>query len=192
MRQFHQDFFVTLNDMRKEEIFPRVTLIAGETKVWAHKLILVAASPYFRGMFASGYKETELNDVKIEDVTGKALDAIINYIYTCQIELRLDTVQDILHAATIFQLPALVDQCCDVLKKNLDISNCVDIYMLADFFLLQELQEYSEGFIKRNFIKVKKSEPFLNLKSKHLCRIIKSSEQLYLQRVLLWNQLSSG
>ena len=78
-----QQIFDKLNKLRGEDDFSYVTLEADNgVNVRAHKLILAAASPYFESMFKPSFQESDQNKIKLTDVSGGSLPALIEYIYT--------------------------------------------------------------------------------------------------------------
>jgi len=58
----------SLNAMRKTEEFSDVVIAVGSRKIFAHKLVLIACSPYFYAMFHSDMSEKYQTEIKINDV----------------------------------------------------------------------------------------------------------------------------
>ncbi|XP_049944487.1 poly [ADP-ribose] polymerase tankyrase-2-like [Schistocerca serialis cubense] len=61
-----------------------VTLVAGETRVAAHRAVSAAASPVFAAMFAHDMLEASCGQVSIDDVEGPVLRLLVAYAYTLQ------------------------------------------------------------------------------------------------------------
>ncbi len=61
----------------------------------------------FRGMFAGGLRETQQKEIPIHGVSYMAMKKILDYIYTSEIELDLECVQEVLIAATLVQVSSL-------------------------------------------------------------------------------------
>lgn len=55
-------------------------------------------------MFAGGLRETQQKEIPIHGVSYMAMKKILDYIYTSEIELDLDSVQEVLIAATLVQV----------------------------------------------------------------------------------------
>lgn len=71
-----------------------VTLVAGQVRIPAHRLVLCAASDYFAAMFNSGLSETNLGEVVLKDVDPDALAVLIRYVYSGdRMFLRLDLLK---------------------------------------------------------------------------------------------------
>ena len=83
-----------------------VTIIAGERKIHAHKLVLAASSPYFRSMFTGSLSvvnrpqpDVTIRGVDFRGVDEEALEALISFCYTSSIELGENNVESLLSAA---------------------------------------------------------------------------------------------
>ena len=59
-----------------------VTLIAGDRRIAAHRLVLSSASDYFEAMFTHDVIEATQSDVTIQDVDPDALEQLVQYMYT--------------------------------------------------------------------------------------------------------------
>ncbi|XP_046983429.1 ankyrin-3-like [Schistocerca americana] len=88
-----------------------VTLVAGETRVAAHRAVLAAASPVFAAMFAHDMLEASCGQVSIDDVEGPVLRLLVAYTYTLQAPQRPDTAAQLLSAADKYGLSALKAAC---------------------------------------------------------------------------------
>lgn len=55
-------------------------------------------------MFAGGLREMQQTEVTIHGVTHTAMTKLLDFIYTSELELELDTVQEVLCAATLLQV----------------------------------------------------------------------------------------
>ncbi|KAI3372345.1 hypothetical protein L3Q82_022839 [Scortum barcoo] len=80
-------------------LFDVVLLVEGRP-IQAHRILLAASCDYFRGMFAGGLRETRQKEIPIHGVSYTAMKKILDYIYTSEIELDLECVQEVLIAAT--------------------------------------------------------------------------------------------
>ncbi|XP_049769443.1 uncharacterized protein LOC126108258 [Schistocerca cancellata] len=88
-----------------------VTLVAGETRVAAHRAVLAAASPVFAAMFAHDMLEASCGQVRIDDVEGPVLRLLVAYTYTLQAPQLPDTAAQLLSAADKYGLSALKAAC---------------------------------------------------------------------------------
>lgn len=68
--------------------------------------MLKASLSFCRGMFAGGLREMEQEEVQIQGVSYNAMCKILNFIYTSELELSLNNVQEILTASCQLQVRA--------------------------------------------------------------------------------------
>ncbi|XP_048467644.1 kelch-like protein 22 [Rhincodon typus] len=80
-----------------------VTLIVEGKSIEAHRILLAASCDYFRGMFAGGLREMQEKEIFLHDITYMAMCKILDFIYTSEMELNLNNVQDVLVAACQLQ-----------------------------------------------------------------------------------------
>lgn len=59
--------------MRSHQMLTDVVLEVQQELFHAHKVVLSAASPYFKAMFTGGLKESEMSRVKLQGVSTKDL-----------------------------------------------------------------------------------------------------------------------
>ncbi|CDQ99136.1 unnamed protein product, partial [Oncorhynchus mykiss] len=59
-----------------------VTLVAGDRRIPAHRLVLSSVSDYFAAMFTSDVREAKQEEVKMEGVDPDALWVLVQYAYT--------------------------------------------------------------------------------------------------------------
>lgn len=59
-------------------------------------------------MFAGGLRETQQKEIPIHGVSYMAMKKILDYIYTSEIDLDLECVQEVLIAATLVQVRYLL------------------------------------------------------------------------------------
>jgi len=59
-----------------------VEMLVGEESFGAHRSLLSARSPVFAAMFASGMKEAETGQIRIEDVDHETFKHFLKFLYT--------------------------------------------------------------------------------------------------------------
>lgn len=62
-------------------------------------------------MFAGGLREMQQKEVPIHGVSYVGMRKILDYIYTSEIQLDLDSVHEVLIAATLVQVSDLSRRC---------------------------------------------------------------------------------
>lgn len=97
-------------------------------------------------------------------------------MYTGQIRVTEVTVCQLLPAATMFQVPNVIDACCAFLERQLDPTNAIGIAHFAEQHGCVELQKKANVFIERNFTQVCQEEEFLQLSAYQLIALIRRDE----------------
>ncbi|XP_060870532.1 kelch-like protein 12 [Metopolophium dirhodum] len=121
-----------LQSQRKNEVLCDVRFETDDgTIVYGHKIVLMVASSYFRAML-SNFDESNKDVVNIRELDSTVLQLLVDYIYTGEIIVTKENVQDLLPAANILQLDFVSAACAKFLQKPLDASNCLGVRALAD------------------------------------------------------------
>lgn len=165
-----------LNMLRRHRELCDVVLNVGGRKIFAHRVILSACSPYFRAMFTGELEESRQTEVTIRDIDENAMELLIDFCYTAHIVVEESNVQTLLPAACLLQLVEIQDICCEFLKRQLDPTNCLGIRAFADTHSCRELLRIADKFTQHNFQEVMESEEFLLLPVGQLVDIICSDE----------------
>uniref|UniRef100_A0A0L8I9W4 BTB domain-containing protein n=1 Tax=Octopus bimaculoides TaxID=37653 RepID=A0A0L8I9W4_OCTBM len=165
-----------INVLRKLRELCDVVLIVGQRKIFAHRMILSACSPYFHAMFTGELAESRQTEVTIRDIDENAMELLIDFCYTANITVEESNVQTLLPAACLLQLAEIQEVCCEFLKRQLDPSNCLGIRAFADTHACRDLLRIADKFTQHNFQEVMESEEFLLLPVNQLVDIISSDE----------------
>ncbi|XP_068227244.1 kelch-like protein diablo isoform X2 [Palaemon carinicauda] len=165
-----------INMLQKRRELCDVVLIVGGRKIFAHRVILSACSPYFHAMFMSELLEARQTEVPIHDIDEHAVDLLVNFCYTSEITVQESNVQTLLPAACLLQMQEIQDVCCEFLKQQLHPSNCLGIRAFADTHSCRELLHIADKFTQHNFQEVIESEEFMELPVNQLMDIISSDE----------------
>lgn len=144
-----------INVLRKHRELCDVVLIVGSKKIFAHRVILSACSPYFHAMFTGELAESRQTEVTIRDIDETAMELLIDFCYTSNITVEEGNVQTLLPAACLLQLAEIQDVCCEFLKRQLDPSNCLGIRAFADTHACRDLLRIADKFTQHNFQEVK-------------------------------------
>lgn len=162
--------------LRQSGILFDVVLLVEGRPIQAHRILLAASCDYFRGMFAGGLRETQQKEIPIHGVSYMAMKKILDYIYTSEIELDLDCVQEVLIAATLVQLEIVISFCCDFLFSWLDESNILEVHHLADVYALQQLNARVHFYILRNIQTLSLTDVYRQLPQDEVFRALSSDE----------------
>ncbi|CAD7079728.1 unnamed protein product [Hermetia illucens] len=90
--------------------FDLVLRVRGK-EIPVHKLKLVDASKYFEGLFSGYFADSGTNVINLDQFETAAVEMVVEFIYTGQMELSVDTVADIFEVADFLQVEDLLQLC---------------------------------------------------------------------------------
>ncbi|XP_075417933.1 kelch-like protein 10 [Tenrec ecaudatus] len=165
------------NELRLEGKLCDVVIKVNGFEFNAHKNILCSCSSYFRALFTSGWNNTEKKVYNIPGISPDMMKLIIEYAYTRTVPITPDNVEKLLAAADQFNIMGIVRGCCEFLKSELCLDNCIGICKFTDYYYCPELRQKAYMFILHNFEEmVKVSAEFLELSVTELKDIIEKDE----------------
>lgn len=126
------------------------TLVVENHKIHVSKAVLCIASPVFRTMFESDFKEKDQKEVELH---GKKYDDVIEFLCCLypdrQSSVTENTVYEVLPLASEYQVRLLEDRCDDALieivkkKHSADINELFRHIQLAELYGLEGLRRRS-------------------------------------------------
>lgn len=185
-----------LKELLNENKFVDCSLKVGDRSFPCHRLIMAACSPYFREIFFTedGKEVENTHEVVLEDVNPSILDMIIQYLYSAEIDLTDENVQDIISVANRFQIPSVFTVCVNYLQKKLSVSNCMAIFRMGLVLSCPRLAVAARNYIADRFELLHKDEEFLKLAAHELFAIIGGDslnvekEELVFEAVMAWTR----
>ena len=106
-KAYQADFMKGLNKMHQNEHYTDVTLQSGDIHIRCHRIVLEAASDYFKAMFRCNLEESTSATVQLT-MQPDMLTNVVKYMYTGEIELQLH-----------FPLVAMLTFCIIIRKPDL-------------------------------------------------------------------------
>jgi hypothetical protein len=94
------------------------TLIAQDAQFPVHKSLLASVSDYFRAMFCSGMREATSSAVSLQGISADGLRKIVDFIYSGEVQIGMEDVEEILDAATHLQMRHIVNFCTEFLIEQ--------------------------------------------------------------------------
>lgn len=128
-----------------------VTIRVGDHRVRAQRNILSAVSRYFETLFSTSINDYKPEEIELRDVSGKAVEMLVQYAYTGSLDISGDNVNDLISAANFLRIDSVTDACCKYLKNNLTTENCLDAQGLAVSLDQPSLRDSVERFIVDHF-----------------------------------------
>lgn len=169
-----------------------VTLCAGGEELKAHRLVLAASCPYFDAMFTSELLESQQEKILLQGVDCEALKLLVNFIYGGEITVTESNVENLLSAASLWQLVPVINFCSQFLQEQVEADNCVGILRFADAYGCQDLFNCCQRYILYHFTEVIATDEYVTMPEYLLVDLLKSeelrvqSEEEVLDAVLKW------
>ncbi|TDH06930.1 hypothetical protein EPR50_G00118350 [Perca flavescens] len=182
-----------LKELLNENKLIDCVLKVEDRSIPCHRLILSACSPYFRELyFSNDGKEMDQMEVVLENLDPVVMEAIVNHMYSAEIDINDNNVQDILAAANRFQIPSVFTVCVNYLQKTLSKKNCLAIYRLGLMLNSARLAMAARDYIADRFETIANDEDFLELAPPEFFAIIGADalnvekEELVFETFMRW------
>eukprot|EP00058_Branchiostoma_floridae_P028427 XP_002613918.1 hypothetical protein BRAFLDRAFT_235433 [Branchiostoma floridae] len=179
-------FLGTVGELQQAGVLQDVVLEVEKRQFPCHRLVLSAASPYFRAMFTSDMAESRQKTVVLQGLDAGIFGEILSYIYSGTLHVSLDTVQPLYQAADLLQLDYVKVTCSSYMAMNLERSTCVDLFGFADAFSADMLLNCCRQWICRHFAEFVSSEEFCSLSVNQLTEIISHDELDVEEETAVW------
>ena len=113
---------------REARQFIDVTLLAAGRRIEAHRIVLVSLSPYIAGLLTSGLAEsaTQSQELTLEDMDGRAVEAVVDCMYSGKLALSSHTVTAVIRVANILQVGAAEKAAAEFFASRLEPSTAAD------------------------------------------------------------------
>eukprot|EP00735_Rhodelphis_limneticus_P002014 TRINITY_DN12754_c0_g1::TRINITY_DN12754_c0_g1_i1::g.28718::m.28718 TRINITY_DN12754_c0_g1::TRINITY_DN12754_c0_g1_i1::g.28718 ORF type:complete len:313 (+),score=25.69,sp/O60662/KLH41_HUMAN/33.33/3e-25,BTB/PF00651.26/5.1e-28,BTB/PF00651.26/1.6e+03,BACK/PF07707.10/7.7e+03,BACK/PF07707.10/7.2e+02,BACK/PF07707.10/3.2e-11,DUF4351/PF14261.1/1.8e+03,DUF4351/PF14261.1/0.53 TRINITY_DN12754_c0_g1_i1:90-1028(+) len=118
-----------IDTLYDREEFSDVIIIADDVRIRCHRAILACWSDYFRAMFLSGMRETNMKEIILQDVNPTIVTLVLRYIYSGEIEITSTTVIHIMDLALRWQLDSLAKACSLFLSNSVDPATCCTLLL---------------------------------------------------------------
>lgn len=123
-------------------------------------------------------RETDQEDVIIEEVTGDSLQALIRFCFIGKIDITSDNVDDLLDVASRLEMTQVEELCEQKYREMLSMKNCLGLWLLADQYKFYKLKEISRAMAMESFVQLQHEEEFRNLKKEGL-QMLLADEDLF-------------
>ncbi|XP_049796340.1 speckle-type POZ protein-like isoform X2 [Schistocerca nitens] len=149
-----------------------VTVVAGETRLAAHRAVLVARSPVFQAMFHHDTLEASSGQVAVTDVEGPVMRQLLAYMYTLQAPQLSGMAPQLLAAADKYGLSDLKDVCEQQMAEQLDVENAATAAVLALRHSCPTLRQVAVAFIKAHKYQVVMTQDWADATVSHPLSVV--------------------
>ncbi|XP_046984069.1 ankyrin-3-like [Schistocerca americana] len=131
-----------------------VTLLAGDTRLVAHRAVLAARSAVFAGMLRHLTLEASSNQLVLSDIEGPVLRQVLAYLYTLQPPQLPSMAPQLLVAADKYGLSVLKAHCEQQVASQLSVETASATGVLAIRHSANRLKQAAIAFIKSHLLRV--------------------------------------
>lgn len=111
------------------------TLKVGDENIRAHRMILETRSPVFAAMLNHDTKENQTSEVCIEDLDKSAVESVLSYIYSGDIDdLTTENALSVYAAADKYDIKNMKEVCVKFIMHNLSAKWVCDVIKFADLY----------------------------------------------------------
>jgi len=166
MKQMSDQFRKNLWDKR----FSDVKIVTGSEEFPCHRNILSWRSPVFEAMFQSDMIENTSRIVEIKDIKPEVICEMLHFIYTgatSKDDVMEEIGKDLLGAADQYQLDLLKNKCEEKLCSSLEISNSIELLVLADLHRASKLRKMAMRLVARNMDSIVNTDVYKDFIARH-------------------------
>eukprot|EP01039_Chlorochromonas_danica_P005894 gene5894-6490_t len=151
-----------ISDLRKyvnSDLLSDIRFIVEGQPVFAHK-ILCLRCPYFHNMLTGEYMESRASAVTIPDVKYATFVLLMEYLYTDEVNITMETAMELFQVADRFGIDRLKTLCEQEMLRAIDIESAAHILYTADEHHAENLRERCMNFILLHFDEVSRTTAF--------------------------------
>lgn len=170
--KYRDVLLTTTNELRKEGVLCDVRLLVGDQSFLAHRSILAASSPYFRGLFTNDMKEKDLMECRLDQLQASVMEPLLGYLYTGNVTLDEENAESLVAAADYLLIQSLKDIGCEFLEGLLSPSKCFTLRDFADKYNCDSLKSSATRYIVKHFNDACDTEAFKSVEYRVYIEII--------------------
>ena len=136
--------------------------------------------------------EKTANTLELSAVSARAMDILLDYVYSGQLGLTLSNLPEVLAGASFLQMTSALELCSKFMKNNLAFDNADLLVKLAEMFGISELADDRLKYILEHFDEFCASSEFLETEASVLAQYLQSDdlrtphEAALLMHVIRW------
>ncbi|GLD71521.1 gigaxonin isoform X1, partial [Lates japonicus] len=192
--QHSQKLLMVLRTFWQEQSFHDALLVVDGEELPVQKNILAAASPYIRTKLNYNPPKEDGSTYRIElqGVSMAIMKHILDYIFSGEITLSEETIQDMVQASDLLLMTDLKSLCCQFLESCITAENCIGIRLFSLHYCLYHVHYVATEFLQTHFRDVALTEEFRELTPDRLCEVLAmeklnvGNEKHVLEAVVRW------
>uniref|UniRef100_A0A3Q1F7R7 Gigaxonin n=1 Tax=Acanthochromis polyacanthus TaxID=80966 RepID=A0A3Q1F7R7_9TELE len=192
--QHSQKLLRVLRTFWQEQSFHDALLVVDGEELPVQKNILAAASPYIRTKLNYNPPKEDGSTYKIElqGVSMAIMKQILDYIFSGEITLSEETIQEMVQASDLLLMTDLKFLCCQFLESCITAENCIGIRLFSLHYCLYHVHYAATEFLQTHFRDVALTEEFRELPPDRLREVLGmeklnvGNEKHVLEAVVRW------
>uniref|UniRef100_H3CFZ7 Gigaxonin n=1 Tax=Tetraodon nigroviridis TaxID=99883 RepID=H3CFZ7_TETNG len=192
--QHSQKLLRVLRSFWLEQSFHDALLVVGEEELPVQKNILAAASPYIRTKlnYNPPKQDGSAYRIELQGVSMSIMKQILDYIFSGEISLSEETIQDMVQASDLLLMTELKALCCQFLESCITAENCIGIRLFSLRYCLHHVHYVATEFLQTHFGEVARAEEFRELPAERLRELLAmeklniGNEEHVLEAVVRW------
>ncbi|XP_056137429.1 gigaxonin-like [Lampris incognitus] len=192
--QHAQKLLRVLRSFWQEKCFHDALLVVNGEELPVQKNILAAASPYIRTKlnYNPPKEDGSMYRIELQGVSMAIMKQILDYIFSGEILLSEETIQDMVQASDLLLLIDLKSLCCQFLESCIIAENCIGIRLFSLHYSLHHVHYAATEYLHTHFRDVALTEEFQELPKDQLCEVLAmeklnvGNEKHVLEAVVRW------
>jgi len=149
--------------LQQQGLLCDISLVSNGGEILAHRVVLAACSKYFEAMFTNGMQEADKRQISMKNIDKDSLANLIDYSYTGILFINDMNVQTLLETADLLQFQTAKALCCEYIKDQMNVNNCLEIYQFAEIYNCDDIMELAQDIFNKSWKKVIETDHFLLL-----------------------------
>ena len=182
------------NEKRGKGTFDNIIIEVGSETIAANRMILSCCSRFFEGMFDLELKEKYQNPVQVNGVDGKAVKALIDFMYCGEVKINNENVMELLAACDYLLLDEVKQFCFEFLESVLSSDNWFVVLNAAKLYQNEDIESHVYEYMSKTLNEVMQTHEFKSLSKDdlvgHFSKLNRSyfTEALIFEGIVIWSK----
>ena len=167
----------TFQQLRLDDEITDFTIHSGKQSFNCHRVILAGSSPVLQAMVRSGMTEASENKANIDTIPPSVMQLVMDYVYTGEVVVPHEHLQETIKAADYLQLMELKEICLSDADTALKPSNIVSWYKLADRLEIEKLRSKCAEVMSSSLAEISRFTEFQELEFAEVSSFMSSAQE---------------
>jgi len=119
----------------------------ADQNVPAHRCVLAANSSYFRALFDSGLRDSDVHTLLVPAASFACLRDVVQFMYTGDVTIAWENVEQTLGLSDYLGVAHLVNYCSKFLRQSLSEDTCLKIKTLVSTYNLTNVDDEVTSYV---------------------------------------------